>query len=163
MGAQPRREDTVQPRALRFRQAAVRNIADQHVTEAICLFARDGRKRLAGEQLPVDEIGERGVDVELWIELADRPPPEHAADDRAMPQHRLRPRWQAVDPRRDQRLQRVGNPHARGIALVHEEPHRLLDEERVPLGLVEQRGPEVVREREVFDERVDQHSRLVVG
>ena len=86
MGPQPCREHAVQPRPLRLRQASVRDVADEDVAEAIRDLAGHRRQWLARQQLPVDEVGERGVHVELGIELADRAAPEDAADDRAVPQ-----------------------------------------------------------------------------
>ncbi len=143
--AEPRGERPVEPCPLSLREAAVRDVADQHVAEAERDLARDGGERLAREQLAVDEIGERGVDVERRIQLGDRPAPEHAADEGAVTHDRPRRGRQPVDPRRDQRLHRVRDPHRGGpVALLGEHPDRLLDEERVALRLVEQRGANAV-------------------
>ena len=103
--AQPFGERAVERCADALREPAVGDVADQDVPEAVRDLAGDRRDRLARQDLAVDEIGERGVDVQLRVELGDRAAPEHAADQGAVAEHRPRRRRQGVDPGRDERLQ----------------------------------------------------------
>ena len=154
---QPPRERPVEPRPLALREAAVGDVADQDVAEPERDLARDGRDRLPRQQLPLDEVGQRGVDIELGVELGDRASPEHATDEGPVAHDRPRRRGKPVDPGRDQRLHGVRDPHGRGlVALLGEHPDRLLDEERVPLRLVQERRPQAARQRRIRDERVDE-------
>jgi hypothetical protein len=161
--SQPAREGAVEPRALALGEPAVGDVADEDVAKAERRLARDRRERLARQQLAVDEVVQRRVDVEPGVELRDRAAPEDTADEGAVPHHRAGVGRQAVDARRDQRLNRVGDPHGTAVALLGEHPHGLLDEERVALRLLEQRLPQAGGQRRTRDEAVDELLRLVVG
>ena len=160
--AQPFGERAVERCADALREPAVGDVADQDVPEPVRDLARDRRDRLARQDLAVDEIGERGVDVQVGVELGDRAAPEHAADQGAVAEHRPRFRRQGVDPGRDERLQGVRDPHGGTLSLLDEHPHGLLDEERVALGLVEEDAPQPVRQGGALHERVDERRRLGV-
>ena len=88
----------------------------------------------------------------------DRAVPEDAADHRRPLEERLLGRRQRVDARRDQGLERVGDPLGPVLAVgLDEHPDRLLDEERVALGLLEQVGPRAAGLQPVArQQRVDQ-------
>ncbi len=126
------------------------------MTEAVRDLARDGGERLARDELAIGEVLEGTVDVQLGVEVGDRPAPEHPPHERAVTEHRPRIRGQRVDARRDQRLQRVRDADGRALTLFDEHPDRLLDEQRVALRLVEEHGPQPVGQRRTFDECVDE-------
>ena len=108
------------------------------------------------EQLPVDEVGQRGIDIELGVELQDAPL-QNTRPTRAPWRTTDRDAGEAGRSGRDQRLHGVGDPHGRGVvALLGEHPDRLLDEERVALRLVQERLPQAARQRRIRDERVDE-------
>jgi hypothetical protein len=56
-------------------------------------------------------------------------------------EHRLLARWQVVDPSGDQRLKRVRNPLHGGSVGLRKHAYRLLDEQRITLGLFEECSP----------------------
>ena len=75
--------------------------------------------------------------------MVDRACPEGSSDHRAALQHDLRAGRQSVDPRADHRLERVRDSVATVGSLLEEHPHRLLDEQRIALGLVEKARTDV--------------------
>jgi len=85
---QPVGECTVKPGALALREAAVGDVADEDVTETERRLARDRRERLARQELTVDEVFERRVDVERGVELRNGAAPEDAPDEGAVPDDR---------------------------------------------------------------------------
>jgi hypothetical protein len=121
------------------------------------------RERLARQQLSVDEVRERRVDVERRVELEDRATPEHAADQGTVAEDRAGSRRERVDARGDQRLQRVRDPHGGALALLDQHSDRLLDEQRVPFGLLEEDAAKPVGQRRPLDEGVHELGRLRVG
>ena len=161
--AQPVDEHAVEPCPLALGETRVRDIANQHVAEAERGFARDRRDRLAREELAIDEVDERGVDVECRIEIGDGAAPEHATDEGAVADDRPRVWRQPVDARRDQRLHGVGDPHRHPLAPLREHPDRLFDEERIALRLLEQGAPDVVGQHGVRGKGVDEHLGLALG
>ena len=126
-------------------------------------LARNRRDRLAREELAVDEVDERGVDVECRIEIGDGSAPEDAPDERAVADDRPRVGRQPVDPRRDQRLDGVRDPHGHSLAPLGEHADRLLDEQRVALGLLQEGAADVVGQHRVRGEGVDEHLDLALG
>ncbi len=80
--------------------------------------------------------------------------PEGASDHRAALEHDLRSCRQPVDARADHRLERVGDAIAALGSLLHEHPHRLLHEEGVALGLVEQACAHLPRHPVFFEQRI---------
>src|SRR5262249_47245189 len=94
-------------------------------------------------------------------ELRDRTAPEHTADHRGTLEHKLRARRKTVDPRRDQRLERVRNRGAPVLAFG-EHAYRLFDEQWIPLGLREHVAADVGWEPGLGEQRVDELFRVVV-
>ena len=157
---EPLCERSMQARSLALREAAVGDVANQDVPEAIRELARQGRDGLVGQELTLDEALERGGDVERRVELLERTAPEDATDERAVPEHRAAVGRQAVDACRDQRLHRVRDPRGGAVALLREQSDRLLDEERVALRLVEERASDRVGQPHLLGQRVDELLRL---
>ena len=133
---QPARERLVELRPRRLAQASVRDLGDEDVLEAERALAGDRRALLEHDELARDERVEQRGDVELRSERLDGALPEDAADHRGALQQLLLRRRQRVDARGDERLDRVRDVVAHPLALG-EHPQRLLEEERVALGLVE--------------------------
>jgi hypothetical protein len=68
--------------------------------------------------------------------------PEGPADHRGALKDRLLARRQMVDPRGDQCLQRVGDAvECRAVLRFGQRANRFLEEQRISLGLLEQRSP----------------------
>ena len=136
--AEPLRERVVQVGARGLREPAVRDLADEHVLELERVLAADRRARLAHDEIARDELLERALDVvhvrRQMLERAAHEEPAHGGS--ALDQRALR-RRQPVDARRDERLERVGDPLGAGARPLRQHADRLLDEERVPLGLRE--------------------------
>ena len=79
--------------------------------EAVGRLARDRRARLAQQELAEQQVVEQRVDVlEVGRQVVEGAAIEDPPDDRGTLEERLRGRRQMVDARRDERLQRVGNP-----------------------------------------------------
>ena len=128
-------------------QTGVGDVADEDVLEAVGALARDRRAALAGDEVAQEQVVEDGLEiVDLGQQVLDRAFPEDPADHGGALEQALLVSPQPVDARGDHRLERVGNPLRRGPAL-EQHPGRLLDEERIALGLLEQRLP--LRGREV--------------
>jgi hypothetical protein len=161
--AKPLGERPVERRAHALRKPAVRDVSDQHVPEPEGRLTGQRRERLARQQLSVDEVCERRVDVERRVELEDRATPEHAADQGTVAEDRAGSRRERVDARGDQRLQRVRDPHGGALALLDQHSDRLLDEQRVPFGLLEEDAAKPVGQRRPLDEGVHELGRLRVG
>ena len=141
--AQPVSEARMQIGSGGLRKTRVRHLADQNVLEAVRGLARDRRSQLGDEEFPQQQRLEHGLELfELRCQLLDRPAPERTADHRGVLEHRLLFRRQPVDAGRDQRLERVGDPLGelgeRSPLAFSEHAYRLLDEERVALGFVQQ-------------------------
>ena len=132
----PLREHAVLLRPQRLAHPAVGDVADQHVLEAECAIAGDGRPFLRDDEFVVEQAVEQRVDFEVGHEPVQRAPPEDPADQRCALENALLARLQPVDAGRDHRLDAVRD--AVEPFVVPEHPHDLLEEERVALGPVEQ-------------------------
>ena len=147
--------------ARRLGQAGIGDLADQDVLEPVGGLARDRRTRLRHDELAAQEHVERLADLlQLRGQLGDCAAPEDPADHGRPLQDGLLVRRQPIDPRSDQRLQGVRDPlrefrRRPALALV-QHPDRLLEEERIPLGLREQRRPRLGIDGPVDRERVDE-------
>ena len=108
--------------------------------EPVGALTGDRRAQVAENKLPPEEIVDRGVHVaHLSSEVGDRSRPEDAPDDGGALEQSLLPERQPVDARGDQRLHGVGDPLHRAVAaFLEQHPDGLLEEERVPAGLLEQ-------------------------
>ena len=166
---EPLREARVVLRASELREPGVRDLADEQVLEAVGGLAGDRRARLAEQELAQEQVVEQRVDVlDVGREVLERALPEHAPDDRCALEKRLPRRRQMVDARGDERLERVGDasrPAVPGAAL-EQHADRLLDEQRVALGpleqLLRQRGRDLTRgSGELDDELLDEQLALV--
>ena len=125
------------PRGLR--DAAVSDLADEHVLELVGLLAADRRALLWNHEVAEEQVLEQLVErLELRREPLDRARPEDPADHGGALENRLLLERKPVDAGCDQRLHRVRDPVDRVDAFLGEHSHRLLDEEGVALGLVEQ-------------------------
>ena len=124
--------------------------------EAVRALAGDGRPALARDEVAQQQIVEDGLEIlDVGQQVLDGALPEDPADHRRSLEQPLLVPPQAVDAGGDHRLQRVGDPLRRGAAL-EEHPCRLLDEERVALGLLEQRLALGRRQLPVGEQRVEQ-------
>src|SRR5262249_40563154 len=104
------------------------------VLEAERALVRDRRTLLSDHELALDERVEQRRHVEPGCELLQRALPEDAADHGCTLEEMLFLGEQRVDARGDERLDRVRDVVAAAAALG-EHPHRLLEEERIALGL----------------------------
>jgi hypothetical protein len=125
---------------------------------------------LTGERrtFRVDEPAARerdqcGTDGGLLVgrrDRLDRRAPEVPADDRCAFEHRSLRGRQAVDPRRDRdlecRRQRIEQ-------ILGGESDELLEEQRVPLGLLDRRLDDTHRQAFPLRQQLEECSRLVVG
>ena len=145
---EPAREGFVELRPRRLAQASVCDLGDEDVLEAERALAGDRRAVLEHDEVARDECIERRGDVELGSERLDGALPEHAADHRRALQQLLLGGRQRVDARGDERLDRVRDVVAHPLVLG-EHPQRLLEEERVALGLVEHERPLIGRQAAV--------------
>jgi hypothetical protein len=133
----------------RLGQAGIGDLAGEDVLEAKRLLAADRRTLLAQEEVAQEQGLEHLVDVlDVWRDVRDRPGPEDPADDGGALQHELRVTRQPVDTRPDQGLDCVRDRRAY-VRALGEHTHRLLDEERVPLGLGEHVTAQLPREPRV--------------
>ncbi len=153
---------TVEDGPGRLRKAGIGHVANENVLEAVCLLAADGRTGLADEKVPLDErlqsfSGRGGVGQGL-----DGARPERSARHGGPLQHCPLGRRQPIDPGGDHRLHGVWNAGGRTVGL-EQHPHRLLDEQRIPLGRPEHRRTLIRRElcRFAPGERVDQPRAVV--
>ena len=108
---QPGGEAGVEVGACGLRQARVGHVADQDVLEPVGAVARERRARLAQHELPQEQLVDRVADVlDVRRELLDRPVPEGSPDHRRPLEQRLLGGREQVDPRGDERLERVRDP-----------------------------------------------------
>ena len=153
---QPVGDLLVQLGAGTLRETRVGDVADEDVLEAVRVLARDRRAALAGDEVAQEQVVEDRLEVvHVGQQVGDRALPEDPADHGGALEQPLLVPPQPVDAGRDHRLERVGDPLRRGPAL-EQHPGRLLDEERVALGLLEQRLPLRGRELAVGEQRVEQ-------
>ena len=123
--------------------------------EAVGALARDRRPALPGDEVAPEQVVEGRFELEVGRELLQHALPEDAADDRsALERDLLAPR-QPIDAGRDDRLEGVGDPLP-GAPALEQHPRRLLHEERVALGLLQQRTAVVERELAVGEQRIDE-------
>src|SRR5207247_4480073 len=113
------------------------------------------------EELPQKQRVEHRVELlDLGCKLLDRSAPEGPADHRCALEHGLLLRRETVDAGSDQRLEGVRYPLGelgeRPPFAFGKHPHRLLDEERVSLGLFQQGLESVGVEGSVRRKRLDQ-------
>ena len=147
-----------------LREPGVGDVADQDVLEAVGLLARDRGAVLAREKVALQQAVEDRLElVDVGREVGDGAFPEDPADHRGALQQPLFVPGQPVDAGRDDRLQRVRNP-LRGRAALEQHPGRLLDEERIALGLLQQR-PRARRGRELVigEQRIEKLLALLRG
>ena len=122
--------------ARRLRQPRIGDVTDQHVLEAEGLLAADRRTRLPDEEVAVDELLQLQLGrIGVLADRLDRSRPERAP---ATP-HGAAPcaprRAAGRCGRRSSPARSARSPSAR--LGLDEHPHRLLDEERVPVRRVE--------------------------
>ena len=118
-------------------------------------LAPDRAPRLVEHELAQQQVFQLRVDrFELRRKVQERALPEDSANHRGTLQKRLRLGCQPVDASRDQRLERVGDPADLCGAVLVEHPHRLLEEERVALGLRKQLLSVGLAERAVGHQRI---------
>ena len=132
-------ERAVLLRAQRLAHPAVGDVADQHVLEAKCPIARDGRALLGDDELALEQPVEQRIDLEAGHEPVERTAPEHPADQRGGLEHALLTRLQPVDPGGDQGLNAVGD--AVELLVLPEHAGDLLEEQRVALRPLEHERP----------------------
>src|SRR5581483_11086976 len=138
------------------------DLADQDVLEPVGALAHDRRALLGEDEVAEEQVVEQPLDVEVRREVLQRTAPEDAADHRATVQQRLLVRRQVVDAGRDQRLKRVRDALGQVLAAALEQhPDRLLDEERVALGLLEQVAARLGGEAVLRQQRLQQLLALV--
>src|SRR4029450_14007553 len=80
--AQPLGEGRVVLCACGFRQARVRDVADEHVLEAVGGLVLERGARLADDQVAEQQVLDRVVDALAPCQVLDRAGPEGTADDR---------------------------------------------------------------------------------
>ena len=137
-------------------EPGVGDVADQDVLEAVGALARDRRAALAGEEVAQEQVVEHRLEILDLGQQVRRPRPPRRSG--------RSPRRAAAAASRSAAAGRCGprsSPAAcrgsasRGAAL-EQHPRRLLDEERVALGLLEQRLALRGRELAVGEQRVEQ-------
>src|SRR5215211_8867399 len=134
------------PRSLR--ETAVRDLADQHVLEAVGLLAGDRRAGLGDHEVARKPLVDDAVDVlDLRRQPGDRAAPKRPPDHGCALEHGPTLRSEAVDPGSDQRLNGVRNLRRRATPTLGEHANGLLEEQRVALGLVEQDPADAVADR----------------
>ncbi len=128
------------PGALRLRERAVRHIADEHVGELEGAIAGDRRSLDRSDQVALEQPFEQRRHVGAGGEMLECAAPEDPADHGRLLQQALVLRPEQVDPGGDQRLDAVRDPVEGRAVEVRLEQHarRLLQEERVPLGLLDE-------------------------
>ena len=135
----------------------VRGIADQDVAEAEAIVAGEGRSVGADQLLPHEghQMASDARPGVLWQQRGHRATMEHAALDGGHFDQRSLLRLEAVDARREQRLDRRRD---RELAVSDFGLHgdQLLDEERIPLGRLDDALPHLLRE---VAQRLDQDLR----
>ena len=153
---QPLRHLQVELGTGRLREPGVGDVADQDVLEAVGLLARDRGAVLAREEVALQQAVEDRLELaDVGRQVGDGAFPEDPSDHRGALQQPLLVAGQPVDARRDDRLQRVRNP-LRGRTALEQHPRRLLDEERIALGLLQQRPALGGRELVIGEQRVEE-------
>ena len=125
----------VGPRLLR--DTEVRGVADQDVPEAKAVLGGEDRARGLDELLARERHQARsdGAAVDTAHQLADRAAPELLADDRRPLDHGALVGRQAIEPCREQSVNRRRNGEvARRRPVLRDHGEQLLDEERIALG-----------------------------
>ena len=137
-------------------ERGVRDLADQHVLEAVRDLAREAGVRLSRQEIADEQVVERVVEIvaEVGRQRGEGRVGEDAPEDGRALKQDLRAAGQAVDASSDQRLQRVGDPVVRPVVALEHHPHGLLDEERIAFGDVEQMREDRFRDLLVLHQRV---------
>ena len=142
-------------------EPGVGDVANEHVLEAVRMLAGDRGAALTGDEVAQQQVVEHRLDfLELGHQVSDGAFPEDAADHRRALEQALLVLRQPVDAGGDHRLERVGDPLG-GRPALEQHPRRLLDEERVPLGLLEQRAALGRRQLAIGEQRVEQFLALL--
>lgn len=153
---EPGREGGVQPRAPRLGQTRVGDLARERVLDRVLALAGHGRAAAAANEVALLEHAQVRLTAD---ELVHRPRPEDAPDHGRGLQRFLLSRLEQVDPRRENRLHRVGDSEVvreladrppAVLALQHpavdERREQLLDEERVSLRALDHHRAQLLRQ-----------------
>src|SRR5579864_5468353 len=153
---EPAGEAAVQLGTRCLREAAVGDLADEHVPELVRLLAADRRPRLPHDQVAQEQTVERDTDaLDVRRELGERTRHEHAAHRRRPLEHGALGTRQPIDASADERLDRVGDALGALVRALREHADRLLDEQRIPLRLREH-GLDVDRQLELCGEHLEE-------
>jgi len=149
--------------ALRAWDLGVGDVADEAVPERELRLALDRREARGTDQLPAPELVQPIPDAAV-VEAADggdRTGPEHLPDDGGVLDQALPCRAERVEPRGDQRVDRLGDGNLPlGRALAHH-LHELLSVERVSPRTLEQGLLGLGGQDRALEQRSDQPRRLV--
>ena len=110
-----------------------------------------------GEQRAAEPIG-----LVRGQKLGDRAAVEQPTFDRGALQHRTLPRLEAIDPGREERLDRRRHRLVRNLGIVGEHGEHLLDEQRIALGGMDDPVAKRRSDLPAVQQPVDQMLRLVV-
>ena len=136
---EPRREARVEVGAKLLRHRRIGDVPDEHVVEPEAVVALVERAVGAEQLLPRE--GEQRAAQPIGLvrgqKLGDRAAVEQPTFDRGALQHRTLPRLEAIDPGREERLDRRRHRLVRNLGIVGEHGEHLLDEQRIALGGVD--------------------------
>ena len=134
-------------------QRRVRHVAQECMLERVLVVAARSRRRVGRDQSAALEIGEAGCHGFAGKLTCDQLARERPAHHGCFLEHTFLERWQRIDPRSEQGVQRVGQRRRLPFGEMH---HHLLDEVRVPFGPCQHVGAEVVVETLLGGQHLEQ-------